>query len=432
MILIILTFLLLTVGTAPLQGELSAPKSTQDLTAAVEYGSLDAEVSLMVPRVTVFVHGTVLPYLAFYSPQWFLYGDVGEDSKYAARLRQGRENPILCETTPMTTPGLYPILSEDVEAVLRKTLETNKTNEAAYYVVASYDAIKRMIDDGVNRDYKLFGWSGMNSQSGRKKSAEEFYDALVTMRDEYYQQYGVYPEIELICHSHGGNVALWLAHIEEQRADELRINRLILCGTPMQAETAAYIASPVFTSIMSFWSSGDKVQTIDSYSTQAGESFKMMNHVIDVRGVTQKTSLKRYDIQLRYNGDSKYIDHLSLFSLRSFSGDDITPLPWVVILPLLVEQIEQNDELLVVGHIVMDNQTLTTCALPLKRARFTNHCLWATNVYGIYKDLYEAIDDQWNSSFRDINETWRHFHETHKAIFSMAETEVEEAEAEAE
>ena len=77
----------------------------------------------------------------------------------------------------------------------------------------------------------IFGWSGKLCFKERQQTAELLYTALVKKTREYKEKYGKNPAIRLICHSHGGNVALNLSNIHH--TEDITIDELIMLACPV-------------------------------------------------------------------------------------------------------------------------------------------------------------------------------------------------------
>lgn len=105
----------------------------------------------------------------------------------------------------------------------------------------------------------IFGWDGSLSFKKRHKEAEKLYHELCAIRK-------CWPNIPitLIGHSHGGNIALNLARVaQERRDDQLTIDRLVLLACPVQKATAHHIHAPCFKRIYALYSPIDCVQVLD-------------------------------------------------------------------------------------------------------------------------------------------------------------------------
>ena len=111
--------------------------------------------------------------------------------------------------------------------------------------------------------FYLFGWSGKLCFKARRQAAEELYKALGTLLSDYRLKMGQEPILRIITHSHGGNVALLLAEIMDERQEEFTIDELILLACPVQDYTAHLTQHKAFKKIYSIYSSGDLFQVGD-------------------------------------------------------------------------------------------------------------------------------------------------------------------------
>ncbi len=107
----------------------------------------------------------------------------------------------------------------------------------------------------------LFGWSGKLDAQVREEAAQALYTQLHELRSAYKQQHGEEPFIRLICHSHGGNVALSLAKFKYEKSP-LHINELILLACPVQEKTKRYVEDPMFGKTIAIYSTLDMVQVL--------------------------------------------------------------------------------------------------------------------------------------------------------------------------
>lgn len=111
--------------------------------------------------------------------------------------------------------------------------------------------------------FYTFGWSGHLSFQEREKAGTGLYIQLLDLIETYEKQCGKKPYVRLITHSHGGNVALNLAAAEHQHQKSLIVDELILLACPVQEKTVAYVQTPIFKKIYSFYSSLDVLQVVD-------------------------------------------------------------------------------------------------------------------------------------------------------------------------
>lgn len=107
----------------------------------------------------------------------------------------------------------------------------------------------------------LFGWSGKLCFKERQQTAELLYTALVKKVKEYQKKYNQKPKIRLICHSHGGNVALNLSNIHH--TEDITIDELIMLACPVQQQTLHCIKDPLFRRIYALYSTMDTLQILD-------------------------------------------------------------------------------------------------------------------------------------------------------------------------
>jgi hypothetical protein len=114
--------------------------------------------------------------------------------------------------------------------------------------------------DGVVGDlYKhndYFFWSGANSDSARRQAARDF----VQWVNQRLTSGG---SLRVICHSHGGNVALLAA------TEGLHINKLILLGTPIRTDYLPRLDR--VDRLVNIFSPTDHVQTAGALGRRRGE-----------------------------------------------------------------------------------------------------------------------------------------------------------------
>src|SRR3990172_6864759 len=88
--------------------------------------------------------------------------------------------------------------------------------------------------------FYLFAWSGQLSFQARQEAAQHLHNELNILISEYLAKYGSSPEITLITHSHGGNVALNLAKVKKPESS-FAIDRLIMLAVPVQKRTSCFV-----------------------------------------------------------------------------------------------------------------------------------------------------------------------------------------------
>jgi predicted esterase len=106
--------------------------------------------------------------------------------------------------------------------------------------------------------FYLFNWSGKLCFEEREIAAKQLHYDLESLIQSY-QKTGINPYIRIIGHSHGGNVALNLAH----HKNSFQIDELILLACPVQEKTKFLITKPLFKSIYALYSAFDIIQILD-------------------------------------------------------------------------------------------------------------------------------------------------------------------------
>jgi hypothetical protein len=142
--------------------------------------------------------------------------------------------------------GLVPASSFDTEYHLRSIADA----------LSAADPVKFS-----SEDMFLFGWSGNLGFQDREKAAQDLHKQLSPVIKAYTQKHGKLPRIRIITHSHGGNVALNLAKINDN--PDFVVDELILLACPVQEATAGMIKDPIFKEVFVLYSSLDLIQIID-------------------------------------------------------------------------------------------------------------------------------------------------------------------------
>ena len=158
-------------------------------------------------------------------------------------------------------------------------------------------------------NFYTFGWNGKLSFEHRKKSAEFLAKELTLLVNKYKHDYGIKPIVRLVTFSHGGNVALNLAHYLPQGISV----ELILIACPIQPETEDLILADCFSKVYMIFSLNDVIQVSDPQNIyqniknkkdyQQWLSKRYFNHDID--------KLKQACVSV--NGT--YLGHLEMFQL---------------------------------------------------------------------------------------------------------------------
>ncbi len=131
--------------------------------------------------------------------------------------------------------------------------------------------IKGLKDSGYvdSKHLYFFGWSGELDAQKRLEDARILKEEIEKVIQKYVEEYGVTPKLHIITHSHGGNVALNLAHELEAKKSAITLDEIILLGTPAdQAWTKEYIGSKNIGKTYHFYSENDWIQVADPQGLQ--------------------------------------------------------------------------------------------------------------------------------------------------------------------
>ncbi len=270
--------------------------------ALVERHSVDEKHHLIV-----FVHGTFGAMLSLLDAPGVMRDKV-DGSLYARALQRMRTNEFFFVSRPMGHAGLT-------------KFEPSFTRNgsfgffAAYPIAQAFELVAQkthLADE--KRHYYLFGWNGLLSQSSRRVEAVRLLNQLSAEVKKFHDQ-GIEPKITLLCHSHGGNVALNMGLmvsmlrgqevcttrgvVREKSQKKLRlfldflpiqekiqnqkgekkwdyapvnpawnVTNVVLLATPIQPETDAAIFSSFFGAVYNCYSLGDSIQVSDWISTR--------------------------------------------------------------------------------------------------------------------------------------------------------------------
>lgn len=170
--------------------------------------------------------------------------------------------------------------------------------------------------------FYAFGWSGKLSNQERLNAAQTLYVELTKIIEEYIAHYGTYPVIRLLTHSHGGNVALNLAFIQEKFNKNLHIDSLVLLACPVQKNTMPCTRNVMFKHIYSLYSSLDMVQIIAPQSC---------NERLPFSGRVFPAALNIVQAKVRMNGHA--ILHTEFTSAR-----------FIKTIPLLIKALQKFEK----------------------------------------------------------------------------------------
>ena len=335
-------------------------------TTSVETSSDKATKKAPIVNITVFIHGTVGSTFNIFNP-WHLAAEEEVDVQtFGVRtVKKYRNQSIMQYDQILGKEGFCEVCSHcynlpDVALSMHYSSEL-ETWHAARHLIPAYHAVARQNKNlpDVHKTV-VFGWSGLLHARARKEAGYELYQKLSDYIEALTKEYGAKPTITLVTHSHGGNIALWLAAAEQEFKRGLLIDCLCMYGTPMHKEMGAYIESPMFKTMVLFHSQGDGIQLRDYFSTKSKKSYQKMSEIGDCKTCTEQCpGCKRYDVCCVVNGSFKAVTHTNMWmagrSTPVFACMD--PLPLFVLTPVFLQALEnQNVPLLCEAHLICNDQ----------------------------------------------------------------------------
>jgi len=118
-------------------------------------------------------------------------------------------------------------------------------------------------------DFYVFGWPGRTNTTARTQAAKILNKQIICLLKKYKEN-NIIPEITIITHSHGGNVALSLAKFIDPNNPDYLIDKLILLACPIQEKTKYLSECNLFKKIYNIYSKLDMFQILDLQGFQSG------------------------------------------------------------------------------------------------------------------------------------------------------------------
>jgi len=182
--------------------------------------------------------------------------------------------------------------------------------------------------------FYIFGWSGKLRAQEREDAAKQLYQDLQSIIAIYLQQYQIYPVIQLITHSHGGNVALNLAKVKDPTDTQFSIASLVLLACPVQTQTMDYICNSIFKQVYVLYSGIDMLQVLAP-------------EIIYQNNKEQKQTIRSYKIppfsSRRFPLQSHIIQAKIKINKHALLHTKFTSPKFLTILPLILTELDQWD-----------------------------------------------------------------------------------------
>lgn len=209
------------------------------------------------PWLTILVHGiiSVKPFLSPYNIYILMQDDI-HNSVYAHTIGHARKDPFFHRYHAMQEQGLKKI---DTSVVA--------PGAGASAFARAYNRLATHLDTENQNIYYTYGWSALLSKKMWEHEALKFYHTLCK-EIESYRKKGFEPKIRIIGYSHGGTIAIHLAHAQQKSGHKapISVDELITIGMPATQEVKPLIENPLFKKVYHIYSYGDRVQTFDIFS----------------------------------------------------------------------------------------------------------------------------------------------------------------------
>lgn len=215
-------------------------------------------------------------------------------------------------------------VSDFVHAVPHAGLKPIKSISSMYRIRSVMNALASSDPERFPIEhFYAFGWSGKLCFKKRHFEAMNLYAALNELVSEYQKKYALMPQITLITHSHGGNVALNLAAVEN-RNPALKLE-LIMLACPVQHETKEYVKDSLFERIYSFYSPADIMQIIDPQGLYTTQTNRKLHFELSERVFPTHPTVRQAELEINGSG----ISHIGFILERT-----------IKILPALIDSLE--------------------------------------------------------------------------------------------
>lgn len=296
-----------------------------------------AHVAENATRLCVFVHGTVALPLQMQHIRG-LWHDTLTPEKMQLQ-RKFRNHYLMQEDQLLLDEGLIHIDRATLSDWQRGKMSSDEHHKGCYPLLSSYDTFATTVRK-TECQYALFGWNGILAETSRKTAGYTLYQQLCDWADSTKEHTGHYPTIEIVAHSHGGTVVLWMAAAEQEFHRGLKIELVHMMGTPLQEILVPLISSPMFGTIINGYSQGDTIQPNDRISTTHHKSHARFCECMNIKEFNQNNPhLHRYDLRYEIDRYADRVDHINMWSLgrpKSLS-EHLDPLPFLTFVPCIHE-----------------------------------------------------------------------------------------------
>ncbi len=314
----------------------------------------DTKSSKKEVTARIFIHGTLMMAGCFFIDIPAAWKDTHKENSLVERaMNSARRHPFLHQSELVLDVGLTDVTHE----IMVPLTTPLRDDRAAIAILRAFERTDRCVSSRNHAyHYYTFGWSGALSEKKRNKESGHLYQALLEIKATLQNQYpDCTIKFEIFAHSHGGQLIAHLATLHKQFPEnELFIDLAVLCATPLYKEKMQpMISSPLFGTIINFYSHGDYVQTLDFVSTPQHYCVRTFQELTIPLPAHHKKGPKVLDICLAVHGNSKVFRHDNFFSCSLYpipsyfhkrshirkTLNYFDPLPLLVMMPACLESI---------------------------------------------------------------------------------------------
>jgi hypothetical protein len=179
--------------------------------------------------------------------------------------RYCRKQPVITIFVHGSRPQIKCLVAKKFKAK-PGLLPVKEYEETSHYAQVATILEQRSPEKYCKEHFYVFGWSGSVSFNVRKKMAKKLCSKVRKLLDAYKKDCGIYPKVQVITFSHGGNIALQLSDFLPFFDSQTIDLDLVLIGCPVQAATECMINCPHFSHITVISSKGDVIQRMDPHN----------------------------------------------------------------------------------------------------------------------------------------------------------------------
>jgi hypothetical protein len=272
-------------------------------------------------NITVFIHGSLFTQLWPLDVKNILSGILPGSSPYVEIIKRARKNPLLFQDQALLSEGFVRVPDRVFDNFCNGSFVAEDEHKAAYLIAPAYHLFMPH-EEHTRYVYYLFG---------------HLCDLLARCHREYW-----HVTLTIVAHSHGGNIALNLVEAERAHKRGLRVDNVVMWGTPIQLETVAYAFDPMFKRVINCHSDGDWVQGIDTMSTKNRTCFKKLYDERLLSHQPAHCTTQVYDVRFMVNNQTNRIGHGNMWLLGREGKAllSLDPLPVMVVTPVLLDLLD--------------------------------------------------------------------------------------------